>query len=137
MNLSKNFTLEELTFSATARIRKIDNTPTGPALENLSRLCNSLLQPIRDSLQLPIIVSSSYRSPSLNKAVGGAKNSQHLYGEAADIVCSDNQKLWNTICGLILKGEITVGQLIDEKDLKWIHISLPTPSHHNQILHIK
>lgn len=80
-------------------------------------------------------MTSGYRSEALNKAVRGSATSQHLKGEAADIVSDDNKKLWLLICDMISNGEITVGQLIDEKKL-WIHISLPNERHHNQILHL-
>lgn len=136
MKLSQNFTLEELTFSATAKLRGIDNIPNSQEVVSLKRLCEEILQPIRDKLGKPITITSGYRSSALNKAVGGAKSSQHLRGEAADIISDDNYSLWNLICKLILDKEIKVGQLIDEKNLRWIHISLPDSSHLNQILHL-
>lgn len=135
MKLTENFTLDELIASATARVKGIDNTPDPKQIETLKRLCEEILQPIRSKLGKPIRVTSGYRSPELNKAVRGSKTSQHLSGEAADIVCGDNCKLWNLICDMILKQEIRVGQLIDEKNLHWIHISLPDSNHLNQILH--
>ena len=136
MKLSSNFSLEEMVNSSTARIRKIDNAPSEYHFRNLSRLCKLVLQPIRDKFGNAIIVTSGYRSGALNRVVGGSKSSQHLKGEAADIVCQDNLLLWNLICDMIQNGEITVGQLIDEKNLSWIHISLPDDKHFNQILHL-
>ncbi|MCH5240443.1 MAG: peptidase M15 [Muribaculaceae bacterium] len=137
MQLTKNFNLEELTASATAKIRKISNIPNDLQISRLKKLCESILQPLRDKLGLPIKVTSGFRNPSLNKAVRGSAYSQHLKGEAADIVCSNNKVLWDLICSMILTEEITVGQAIDEHNLKWIHIFLPDIKHHNQILHIK
>lgn len=136
MKLSKNFTLEELTASATARLRGIDNNPTAAEIQNLSLLCLRILQPIRDKFGSPISITSGFRSPALNKAVRGAKTSQHLTGMAADLISGDNAALWDVICNMILNGEITVGQLIDEKNLSWIHISLPDSRHYNEILHL-
>ena len=136
MNLSPNFTKEEMLASATARLRNISNIPTDEHLSSLRKLCTDVLQPIRNKYGKPIQVTSGYRSYLLNKAVGGAKVSQHLKGEAADIICDDNHKLWDIICEMILKGEIKVGQLINEKNLRWIHVSLPDHSHYNQILHV-
>lgn len=88
------------------------------------------------------MVSSDYRNEELNKAVGGAKNSQHLYGEAADIhtlsdIPVDNQALFATAVCLVRDGRIKVGQLIDYYRYNWIHISLPNNKHTNQILHIR
>lgn len=136
MKLSKNFTLEELTRSATAQRQGIDNTPTDTARAQLSRLAQEVLQPLRDMVGVPLTITSGYRSPRLNKAVGGAATSQHLAGEAADIKCKDNRMLFAAAMELMLKGTIKVGQLIDERNYAWLHISLPTASHHNEVLHL-
>lgn len=136
MKLTENFTLEEMVNSTTAQIKNIDNTPDGESLMNLQRLCSDVLQPIRDRYGKPIRVTSGYRSEELNRTIRGASTSQHRKGEAADIVGEDNKELWRLICKLINDGIIKVGQLIDEKNLKWIHISLPDTLHKNQILHL-
>ena len=137
MNLTENFTLEELTYSATASLKGNANMPGLREIDNLKRLCQEVLQPIRDAYGKPLRVTSAFRSVTLNKAVRGAETSQHLIGEAADIVCDNNLSLWNLICKMILEGKISVGQLIDEKNLKWIHVSLPSSNHLNQIICIK
>lgn len=141
MNVTKNFTLEELTKSATANLLKIDNVPNEQIKAELTKLCTELLQPIRDKYGKPIIVSSGYRSEALNKAVGGSKTSQHRFGQAADIKASDgNQRaLWDVIKSMIDNGEIKqFGQLIWEKgnlaSPQWIHISTGTK---NQILYLR
>lgn len=139
MTLSKNFTLNELTHSSTAIANKVSNIPGKLELENLKKLCTEILQPIRDKCGDSIHITSGYRSQMLNKLVGGSKTSQHLKGEAADITVyskEGNKKLFDMIVKMIEKGEITVGQLIDESDYKWLHISLPY-SKVNQILHLK
>ena len=136
MKLTENFTLEELTFSATAKIRGIDNTPDENQKQQLQLLCTKILQPIRTKFNRPISVTSGFRSSALNAAVRGSKTSQHLKGEAADIVCANNKELWNLICNMIIRQEIFVGQLIDEKNLSWIHISLPDSRHLNHFLHL-
>ena len=141
--LSKNFTYEELVKSATASRLKIDNTPNSEQLSKLKKLAETVLQPIRDKYGKPLIVSSGFRCEKLNKAVGGAKSSQHCKGEAADIrtvsdSIADNKVLFNFILEMVNKGEIKVGQLIDEYGYNWIHVSLPRVGKtNNQILHIK
>lgn len=138
---TKNFSYDELYASATAERLKIDNTPTPEIKDRLRTLAIKILQPIRDSWRGAIIVTSGYRSEKLNKAVGGAKTSQHLLGEAADISVGGrdkNKKLFNLIYKMISKGSIEVGQLIDEYNYKWIHVSLPRKNkQNNQILHLK
>lgn len=142
MNLTKNFTLEELTYSSTAKKYGIDNTPNMAELNNLRELAEVILQPIRNKYGKSIVVSSGYRNLRLNKLVKGSPTSQHVKGEAADIhsttdTKSDNKKLFELIKDMVLKGEIYVGQLINEYDYNWIHISLPNNKHKNQILSIK
>ena len=87
MNLSKNFTLSELTKSQDALRHNIDNTPDAFIQKNLQLLCENVLQPIRDHFG-PVTVSSGYRSKELNDVVGGSKISDHMSGCAADIECS-------------------------------------------------
>lgn len=97
LRLTEHFKLSEFTRSATATARKIDNTPSQEVISNLKALCQNVLEPLRAYANesspskgdkrgsVPIIIGSGYRSPALNKAVGGVKNSQHMTGEAADI----------------------------------------------------
>src|ERR1700676_5245324 len=85
MQLSTNFTLEEMLASQTAVRDGIDNTPTEEVISRLKDLCDNVLQPLRNLLKQPLIISSGYRSPTLNKAVGGVPNSEHQLGQAADI----------------------------------------------------
>ena len=84
MNLSKSFTLNELTKSQEALRLNIDNTPSEEHILNLKILCDNILQPIRDFYGLPLSVSSGYRSAELCKAIGSSSTSQHTRGEAAD-----------------------------------------------------
>lgn len=136
MKLTENFTMEEMCSSSIARIQGLPNSPDHIQAGRLKRLCEEILQPVRNKFGKAIIITSGFRSERLNKAVRGSKTSQHLSGEAADIVCCNNSELWDIICNMILQGEIKVGQLIDEKNLRWIHISLPNSRYTNQILHL-
>lgn len=138
---TKNFSYDELIASATAKRLGLDNTPSPEEKEKLRKLAEDILQPIRDRWRSPIVVNSAYRSEAVNKAVGGVPTSQHRLGEAADIKVGGkdrNKKLFKAIYNMISKGEIKVGQLIDEYNYQWIHVSLPrTNKPNNQILHIK
>ena len=84
MSLTKNFSLLELTKSQTAERKGIDNTPSTEHQENLKKLCENVLQPIRDHFGQVVSVSSGYRSPVLCAAIGSKSTSQHARGEAAD-----------------------------------------------------
>ena len=86
MNLSPNFTLEEMTFSQIALRQGLDNTPSPLGTANLRVLANELLEPARALLGVPLHVDSGYRSAGVNAAVGGALGSAHMDGRAADCV---------------------------------------------------
>ena len=133
--ITTNFTLNELIYSSTADRYDIDNTPSRMEYNNLKMLCENILQPIRDKWKKPIRVTSGYRSPALNSKLKGSATSQHCKGEAADIDCENNERLFNIIISMINNNEIEVGQLIDEKKYSWIHISLPYYKK-NQVLHL-
>ena len=120
----KYFTIRELTRSATATAEKIDNTPSQAVVDKLTALIENVLDPLREAWGAPIIVTSGYRSPALNRAVKGAPTSQHVLGEAADIhtvsdTKEDNKKLYE----LIKKLKLPVDQCINEYDYNWIHVS--------------
>jgi len=86
MKLTEHFTLEEFEYSATAIANGIDNHCPTTLIPNLVNLCNQVLEPLRQHLGTPVIISSGYRCPELNRLIGGAANSQHMTGEAADII---------------------------------------------------
>ena len=90
--MGKYFTINELTKSSTAQRLHINNNPTQEVKDNLNKLIDNVLDPLRELYGKPIIVNSGYRSFKLNKVVGGAKNSQHLVGQASDIRTVQNTK---------------------------------------------
>ena len=80
MRLSKNFTLKELVQSQTAARKGINNNPSEDQIEGLQRLCENILQPIRDQFGMPVTVTSGFRSAQLCTAIGSSVNSQHAKG---------------------------------------------------------
>ncbi len=131
IQLSENFFLDEFERSQTAARCGIDNSvkPGGPVYDRLKRLSRDILQPLRDHLGKPITISSGYRSVQLNKKVGGAKNSQHCLGLAADIHVAgmSDLELANTISALFAYPH-DFDQLILEFG-QWVHISAPVKWH--------
>jgi hypothetical protein len=122
MNLSPNFTLEELTASETAARNGLDNTPGPIAYQNLVRLANFLEEVKKVLGGKPVMINSAYRGPEVNKHVGGSKNSQHMVGCAADIRVPGMTP--NEVCKAIIASELQYDQLIREFD-SWTHISIP------------
>ena len=134
MRLSKNFVLSEITHSNTAKRLGIDNDPTKKHLQNMQRLVDLLLQPLRDALG-PIRISSGYRNPSLNRAIGGSSKSQHCKGEALDLQFWKGGEMCNKeIYEWILQSDLEFDQMINEFDFAWIHISLKEKNNRNQVL---
>lgn len=129
MKLSPNFTLEELTASSTAQRLGIDNTPPPELLPPLI-LTAELLERVRSALGVPVMVSSGYRSPKVNRAVGGVTSSDHVNGHAADIVAPGFGSAYQVASKLApLVSMLGIGQLILEgiKGKQWVHISTHTP----------
>ncbi len=129
--------MSELTSSPTARRKGIDNTPNGVQRAALTALVTNILDPLREAYGKPIVVTSGFRCPRLNRAVGGVAKSQHMKGEAADIRTlsdrpSDNKKLFD----LIIKLGLPYDQCIDEYGYNWIHVSYTSQGNRRQILHI-
>lgn len=124
--LSTHFTLGEFIASQTASRYNIDNTPTPQALEYLKKTA-AMMEDVRALLgNKPIYISSGYRSPDLNTAIGGARNSAHIFGQAADFVCPEFGSV-RDICDAIEAAEdIHYDQLIREFDANgtgWCHIA--------------
>lgn len=126
MRISKSFTLEELTASATAKAKGITNNPGQTDLVNLCGLVHNVLQPLRDWWGKEVKIGSGYRSLALNRAVGGVSNSQHMKGEAADL-CIDGDIQKGKSWFQFIKQHCEFDQLIWEKNPKtgayWVHVS--------------
>ena len=124
-----NFPLSELVASNTAARLKIDNTPPAELLPELAHT-SEMLQRIRNTLGVPVIVTSAYRGPVLNRAVGGVTSSDHLGGQAADIVAPAFGSA-HTVAAMLapLVATLGIGQLILEgiKGKQWVHVSTRVP----------
>ena len=127
MRLTRNFTYEELCNSNVAERRGINNRPRTKeeekrVIENLKALCMEVLQPLRDFLGKPVVISSGYRCAELNKAVGGVRNSQHMKGEAADIHVENTEHLLKIMH--FIMDETDFDQVIWERNragTQWVH----------------
>lgn len=129
--LTKNFTLEEFEHSDTAIKLGIDNSirPSQPEIvSNLLYLCEKLLQPIRDKIGTPIRINSGYRCSNLNEVLKGSKISQHMKGQAADIVCNDMNKLY------LIAKEMEFDQMIVYTKRRFIHLSITKVINRNELL---
>lgn len=129
MKLSKNLSLKEVIRSNTAQRLGIDNTPTEEHIENLKYLAENVFQPMRDHFAVPIFISSGYRGPELNKAVGGSPRSFHCLGMALDL----DQDYRNTTVGNgtifhYIKDNLPFTELIyefgDDNGPDWVHVAL-------------
>ncbi|KAB8035854.1 peptidase M15 [Silvanigrella paludirubra] len=126
MKLSNNFSLEEFEHSYVAIARGINNKAPEEVINNLKKLCENALEPLRQYLNKPIKILSGYRCEELNNAVNGVKNSQHLLGCAADITVENipHPELFE-----IIKNHFEFDQLILEyvkpnnSFSGWVHVS--------------
>ena len=135
----KYFKFSELTASATAERLAIDNTPPRAAQQMLTVLVEQLLDPIRRRYGAPIIVTSGYRCPALNTAVGGVANSHHIVGCAADITTGSierNRALFALIIEMQAAHAIRFTQIIAEKGYRWLHISYVPGMLRNQVINV-
>lgn len=127
MNLSPNFTLAEFTRSDVALRKGIANVPPAVAIERLRLLCEAVLEPVRAQFG-PVRINSGYRSAELNAAIGGAKTSQHMRGEAADIEAAD-PAVTNADLAYWIAKELPFDQVIlecytpGEPRSGWVHVS--------------
>ena len=138
MRLSKSFTLRELVKSQTAEREGINNNPSEAQIEALQRLCENILQPVRDHYGMPVTVSSGFRSAQLCTRIGSSINSQHASGQAADfeIFGVSNQELviW-------IDQNLDYDQMIlefwkgpDEPNSGWVHVSYKKEGNRKELL---
>ena len=132
IQFTKNFSLHELLLTSHRKFDEEQYNPPTEVIENLRALCVNILQPVRDALGSPVNLNSGYRCPSLNRSIGGAKNSQHMTGHAADIIDlnNGNENLFKKIKELNLPFD----QMIDEFGFRWVHVSYDPVRNRRQIL---
>jgi hypothetical protein len=137
MNLSKSFTLNELTKSQEASRLGITNIPNEEQILNLKILCEKILQPIRDFYGMPVSVSSGFRSPELCKAIGSSSTSQHTRGEAADF---EIFSIANKALAEFIVAKLDYDQCIlefwneNEPNSGWVHCSYSSKYNRRQYL---
>ena len=137
MKLSENLSIAEATYSATALRKGIVNKPTVTHLISLKAVANNIFQPCRNHFGKPLRVTSGYRSKELNKAIGGANNSQHSKGEALDMQSTSgytNRELF-----MYIKDHLTFDQLIGEfpdnvGEFAWVHCSYKEEGNRGEVL---
>ena len=134
MQLSEHFELAELLVSETAARRGITNEPTPEVIENLRRLCQSVLQPLRVHLKRPVVITSGYRSPALNRAIGGSPTSHHMQGRAADLIVPGITPL--AVCQAASQLKLPCVQIIHEFG-RWAHLSVAISNERTQLLTAK
>jgi zinc D-Ala-D-Ala carboxypeptidase len=137
MNLTKNFTLEEMTKSETALRHDIENTPNEQEISAMKLLAEKVLQPVRDHFGKGVKVNSGFRNQDVNQKVGGSRNSDHIRGQAADI---EIPGIPNAELAEWIKDNLEFNQLILEfytpgvPDSGWVHVSYIPEANRNQVL---
>jgi zinc D-Ala-D-Ala carboxypeptidase len=132
MRLSKNLTLKECTKSQTASRRGIKNDPGEREVLNLKQIAEQIFQPVRENFDVPIYVSSGYRSAELNVAVGGSRTSQHCQGRALDLDADVFEGVTNSEIFHYIKDCLDFDQLIwelgNDSNPAWVHVSYNSPT---------
>ena len=137
MKLSKNLSLSECLRSKTAVRLGITNEPHDDwVVENLQATAENVFQPCREHFGVPIYVSSGYRSPELNKAIGGSLRSQHMEGRALDLDCDVFGKITNAELFGYIRENLEFDQMVwefgTEDNPDWVHVSYVRDGHNRK-----
>ena len=126
-----NFKISELIYSETAIKNNINNMPDINSLDNMLELIVNCLQPTRELLNAPMVITSGFRNPIVNRLVGGVDSSQHAKGQAVDFTVKGMTP--SQIISILKTSKIEFDQLINEYD-KWVHISYNKGKNRKQVL---
>lgn len=132
LQLSKNFTLEEFTYSRIAIEQGLENIPNPQALLALKNLTGYLLQPLRERYGKIIAITSGYRNEAVNLLAGGVKNSQHTKGEAADCYITEGPEV---LLGILQASGLDFDQAIVYRRKKFLHLSYREGFNRQQVLY--
>jgi len=128
--ISKHISDKESVYSRTALRLDIDNTPTQEHKNNMVKLAEEVFEPLRAYVGGPVKINSFYRSPELNKAIGGSSKSQHCNGQAIDIDDTFG-RMTNAEMYEFVKENLDFDQMIwefgDDKNPNWVHVSYVSP----------
>ena len=136
MKLTNNFSLKELTQSQTALRNGLDNTPDEQQIDNLQNICEKILQPLREFYNLPVKVTSGFRSEQLATMIGSKPTSQHCKGEAVDfeIPSVDNKEVATKIKDEFIFDQLILEYYTGEANSGWIHVSFHEGNNRKQVL---
>ena len=138
MKISEHLTIKEATKSATATRLGIDNSPTIAHLEALKTTAEMIFEPVRKHFNVPIAVTSGYRSKALNDAIKGSSRSQHCHGQALDIDADVFGGLTNKEIFEFIKNKLDFDQLIwefgDDNNPAWVHVSYTPGVNRGEVL---
>lgn len=138
MRISDHITYREATRSQTAERMGIDNTPDAAALARMADVADACFEPLRQHFGVPIGVSSFYRSPTLNAAIGGSRSSDHCLGAAIDLDAIPGTGVTNSALFWWLRQHVSFDQLIwefgDDTEPAWVHVSYRAMANRGQVL---
>lgn len=137
--VTEHISFDEATISQTATRKGIINIPNNQQLENMKLVAEKCFEPVREHFGVPLKVSSFFRCEKLNKAVGGASNSQHVKGQAIDIQATSN--ITNAQIFEYIKKNLEFDQLIWEYGTNdnpaWVHVSFSNTHNRKQVIRVK
>ena len=138
-NISSHVSYKEATRSIVAKRKALDNIPNAEQLTKMKLLAEKVFEPLREYFNVPIYIHSMFRSSEVNEAIGGAKSSQHMKGEAMDIDGQifggiTNKGIFDYIRFNLDYDQLIGESLTDDNDYEWIHVSYKEEGNRKQIL---